>query len=764
MSDGANGRKFSKAEVAIENGRAVFMVDGQRLPPMAFTSNERLTRDYAEQLADAGINLYFIWEVFGMLNSDNEDEMQRQWQKTVDEARMVLDINPNAYIVLRVSLNPPEKWLDENPDDLVAFEDGRTDHCTSTLLPYKDTSRMNSLISRKFREDSADYLRKRIEAVEASDFGHRVIGYFLNGGCCGEWCYTNGIDSDENVYGFSPAFKWFYSQWLKEKYGTEENLRRVWKDEQASFAEPRIPGRKDQLLTRYAYPPKGVARASCQADWGHFLCPQTHQYVADFYEAWNAGTADTISYLGRVIKEKTDSRVVVGAFFGYMGTCHYQTSSGADPLVLADSPWVDFLSSPHNYEDRIPGGGATFRTPVDSLALRGKMWVNESDSRTHKTIYGEKVAYGGAYTLQQSLDILKRDFAQVICDDVYAYWFDIQPTWFDPNTRYSNFDDPDIIALLKRQQELAREYYEAGRGKVSDVAVVYDRKSMWYLDSEALRDLLWLNRDITLPHIGLPCDHVFHDDFSLGNVPDYKMYLFINCFYLSNEHRKAIDRVVKQAGKTAVWVYAPGLINLDAQNKMCVENMQKLTGFAFGAENAEREPTFKICDDTHELCRDLSVHRLYGRFERPIRNTFDWKRGDVQIQDPSLCSPLLYVEQDDETVVLGRFVTNDKVAYAVKEFENWRSVYIGAKVMNPAVLRAIAQAAGAHVYLDTDDIIYANSRFLTVHSVIEDEKKIRLPGMRREVTDAYTDDVVGRDCDSFKISMRSGETRMFRVV
>ena len=190
--------------------------------------------------------------------------------------------------------------------------------------------------------------------------------------------------------------------------------------------------------------------------------------------------------------------------------------------------------------------------------------------------------------------------------------------------------------------------------------------------------------------------------------------------------------------------------------------MQDLTGFVLAAEDGPAEATFRIFDTSHQLTAGLSPHILYGRFERPILNFFDWKRGEIQIIHPSLSAPLFY-PNDPEATTLGRFVTNDQPAYAVRNFNDWRSVYYGPKALNPAVMRAIARAAGVHIYLDTDDIVYANSRFLAVHATTEDTKCVSLSGKTAKVTDAYTNQTVASDTSEFKIKMRNGETRMFRL-
>ncbi len=36
---------------------------------------------------------------------------------------------------------------------------------------------------------------------------------------------------------------------------------------------------------------------------------------------------------------------------------------------------------------------------------------------------------------------------------------------------------------------------------------------------------------------GAPIDRYFHDDMANPAMPDYKLYIFVNCIYLSTEER-----------------------------------------------------------------------------------------------------------------------------------------------------------------------------------------------------------------------------------
>lgn len=53
---------------------------------------------------------------------------------------------------------------------------------------------------------------------------------------------------------------------------------------------------------------------------------------------------------------------------------------------------------------------------------------------------------------------------------------------------------------------------------------------------------------------------------------------------------------------------------------------------------------------------------------------------------------------------------NCRPGFAVKAFPNWTSLYVAAPNIPANVLRSIARFAGAHIYSDDADVIYARDR------------------------------------------------------
>ena len=98
----------------------------------------------------------------------------------------------------------------------------------------------------------------------------------------------------------------------------------------------------------------------------------------------------------------------------------------------------------------------------------------------------------------------------------------------------------------------------------------------------------------------------------------------------------------------------------------------------------------------------------------------------------------------------------------------WTSVYsYDYQLFNPWELTQIASRAGVHFYVkantrdDEFTPVFANERFLAVHSKAGGEKTIRLPRKAACVTDLLTGEVVARDADSFTASFATPDTRLF---
>ena len=61
------------------------------------------------------------------------------------------------------------------------------------------------------------------------------------------------------------------------------------------------------------------------------------------------------------------------------------------------------------------------------------------------------------------------------------------------------------------------------------------------------------------------------------------------------------------------------------------------------------------------------------------------------------------------------------------------------------------------------DVIYANEKFLSIHSAKGGKRTIKLPFKCTKITELYTNKVVGHNCDEIEITMSQPDTLLFEL-
>ena len=131
----------------------------------------------------------------------------------------------------------------------------------------------------------------------------------------------------------------------------------------------------------------------------------------------------------------------------------------------------------------------------------------------------------------------------------------------------------------------------------------------------------------------------------------------------------------------------------------------------------------------------------------------------VSDPDPAASTPLWYAD-DPEATVLGRAQANGKAGLVVRRFADWTSVYSAAPLTCPGVLRALARAAGVHLYCDRDDALYVNNRYLGIHAQHGGRRTVRSP-FPVIVTDLWTGDLVVSHRDQLTIELPQYATGVY---
>lgn len=768
------------------NGRPAIMIDGKPYPPMMATitttkDNKRyLDEEYYKNLGKSGIKIFFVI-------CDTEWAVPNAFEQFQLEAETILRAVPDAYLMLRIGLHPSPEWCEANPDETLCYSDGKKKpmHLGTESLE-QDYPSMYSLSSQKWREEASKYLLELYDKIEALPYANRIAGYFFAAGGTSEWYYltpmqytnktkysdTGGFDkvSDrdyEDVYAdLSPAFQKEFSKYLKAKYKTEENLKKAWRDETASFEHPGIPGCEERYyIDGVDYDLNHPVRMHSNAiqpmplsngtNIGHFIDLRYHMDVHDFFRALHTGTANSVIHFGKVIKERSNGTKLTGAFYGAAGVVRFHDfSQSGDVYDILTSDAIDFLASPGVYENRQPGGFIGQRQVFDSFALHNRIYVVEDDSRTH-----HEIAYHRnnmeLYDIEDTCNVLKRDFGRNLMEDTHAWWF-------DQHIGGGRYKDEDIYKLFAKQQEIAHQVYEKDRTKNSEIAFIYDEESLHVVSEETTHQMVELFRNYEIDIIGAPSDRYFHNDLQNLNMPDYKLYVFVNAFYLTDAERSAIKEKLKKNHATALFMYGSGCINPDREEILSADNITDLTGIKTAMNNNVVRGKFKFYKDENILSGRLDKGDIYGDFKRKMwpnassnGNVYVYKNARVNLY------PEFY-SVDEQGINAAYLLENHHPALTIKEVDGFRSIYCASKYLCSDVMREIARYAGCHIYVENNDILYANKNYVVLHAAKSGDKTIMLP-RPASAYEVYEEQYYSENSCEIKCTMLKGETKMFEL-
>ena len=778
---------MSAAKIETVNGRPAIKIEGKSYPPMMATicttkgQNERIIdEDYYKNLGEAGIRIFF-------LICDTEWAIPDAFERFKEEAEILLRAVPDAYIILRVGMHPSPKWCEENPDETLTYSDGVKRPVRLITESYvEDFPSMYSLASQKWRETASEYLLKLYDKLEKLPYFDRIIGCFFAAGGSSEWYYispmhftnktrygdtggfNNRINTDglDNIYAdMSPAFKKEFSKYLKEKYVTEENLKKAWNDDTATFSDPKIPdcskryyihGVDYDIEHPMLLPPAATEKPEPpknSTNIGHFIDLQHHTDVYDFFRALHKATADSVIYFGNVIKKRSCGKMLTGSFYGSCGATKYFDFSQIGYVHhILKSDAIDFLASPGVYENRQPGGFVGQRQAFDSFAINNRIFVCEDDTRTHHENPFFRNYYE-MYGLDDTINVLKREFARNIINDIQAWWF-------DQHIGGGRYKDEDVYKLFKVQQKIAQESYCKDRTKNSEIAFIYDEESYHVVSEETSHQMVELFRNYEIDIIGAPSDRYFHNDMDNPNMPDYKLYVFVNTFYLTDKEREVIKKKLAKNTATALFMYGSGCINPDADVNLSPDNITEFTGIKTKMSDEVVCGKFKFYKGDNLLSGNLDKGEIYGDFKRKMwaNHASDWTR--IKTSKVNMY-PEFYTD-DTEATNCAYILENNHSAISVKQCDGFTSVYCASKYIGNDVVREIARFAGCHIYNETDDVLYANRNYVAISASFSGKHQIKLPN-KCSAYEVYEEKYYSNDSDIIEMELLKGETKMFRL-
>src|SRR5690606_4200534 len=98
----------------------------------------------------------------------------------------------------------------------------------------KDQFWWPSPFSKKAIKDAQDVIHKLIAEIKKTPYFNRIVGCHIAGGHDGQFSTRNRPD-------YSPAAQNAFRTWLRNRYKTERELQKHWKDNTVTFDNASVP-------------------------------------------------------------------------------------------------------------------------------------------------------------------------------------------------------------------------------------------------------------------------------------------------------------------------------------------------------------------------------------------------------------------------------------------------------------------------------------------------------------------------------------------
>lgn len=686
-------------QVTSIGGLPTFVCDDKAVLKPAFETYVP-TQHYFKQFAEAGTRIFGFSTNAAACDYDHSsttwiDVDTWDYSQFEKRANAVLSVKPDALLLPRVNLGTPRWWLQNHHEALELFDDGSTYPTGANPTLPKDRA-FPSLASSQWRNDIGNALRRFIQNVQKSRFGPHIFGWCLSGMHTEE--FYHWACNTERLAGYSDHTVIAFRNWLRDKYKKSSALRKAWRQSNVDFNNATVPIRQERLHNG-----DGIFRNS------------QYRNVVDFYLFWNELIPDTINYFARIVKDSYHGKKVVGAFYGYMYEFAGDPEFGHNALGrYLDSPYLDFIAVTASYFNRRSGTGGDYaRSPAASVRFHGKLWYHDNDAVSF--LAKEKLKAIGfnddnpdwtrdltvqlnslGYTdmARKSRWMYQRGLGFALCNGMFQTWFDLHGGYFD---------NPELMSEVKSLNNLAAQVASLDRSSIAEILVVADEASCAWCRprSPLLRELL-LTPQNQLIRIGAPVDHILLDDLKLIETSLYKLVIFLNCFYVTTDQRKIIESKLKRDGKHLLWCSAAGWLSETGRS---AELCQELTGFELIQSNS-----------------DSSALSLKNK------------------------NPQKLITSAPKEMKIG-----------VLENDNWTSLWIPTADISAKHYRELAKAAGVHIFNDQDDVFYANSSMICIHSNKDGLHTLCFPSKTR-IRNAISNELITSSVKKWTRKLALGET------
>lgn len=629
-------------------------------------------------------------------------------RKNSNAIKKILAANPNARLVLAISMEAPLWYMKANPDECV-------DYVTGKGVPGIDTIRQVmavSMASEKWYCDGTAAVEKMLGELKKELWFKRVAGFRIGYGVYSEWHYY-GMSRHMPDTGLRMTEK--FREYLTSRYKSDAELQKAWKNPKVTLATAAVPGAKERN------------------NKGRFIRDYADGYdrqTLDYYDCQQKVTADLLLKWAKEFKRIAPGKLV-GAWYGYV----FEMAFPADGQTVEydrvlSSPYIDFLSSPYGYgrKNRRPGGSGHPRIISSPFNRYGKLAFFEDDSRTHLAGAPHQL---NADTPRQSESILKRNFGICLIERIGLQFNDLGNHWNIPGV----FTDPLQLAVIKRVNELWKYLAEKNAPYgYAEVAAVYDPREM-VRHNRTFHPVFMIDAlsDETLHAMrkaGRPVSVMTLEDY-LKNPCKFKMVVMLNAFSPSAEERALLKAKIKRDNSHAVWVYAPGI---STEQGVSDKAMSDLTGIALTARYEKLPLAVKYDND-----QIMQYSKRMELKENPR----------VSVSDRNVS-------------VIGNYADDNSVAIAYKNNGGKYIFFSGSPVTDGKIWEKIYDIAKIHRYADSGVVVNTNGSLVLIHTGKAGKYNISLPSAGK-ITELFSGKVLADNADKVELVSDDTETWLLEI-
>ncbi|HOG50209.1 MAG TPA: hypothetical protein PKY10_06435 [Lentisphaeria bacterium] len=644
--------------------------------------------------------------------------------------KQALRREPDAYIILGFNLHWPADYVQLNPETRWSDEHGLW--AKGNVLYMSGFARLEDLkpgetlwpspyLDKPFA-DAAEVICGFVAELKKTGLDKRIIGTFVCGGHDGQF--------EVRHHDHSPAGAETWRQWLRQRYRDDAGLRQAWNDPTATLETAAVPVQKYHLYPDQTSPV--------------FYSPALEAASRD-YESYREERIWLIKNMLVSAVKKAFAKPMLGITW-QMGDFIGKDSSA----LWSQADALDIVVTQYAYQHRRPGMPHGFSVPFASFKTHQKMWVSELDLRSwlRETYNNElgSMKIGTPLSLAEFQSVHRKLLAPQLASGGAGWWYyDISHNAFShPQIQQEIQQTTTLFTELSRREN----HFRPEVAVVTDAATVVDQR----IAIHRFRcPVTWLTQyqQYALGHSGVPYDMWLLDDLMQSpQAENYKVYVFLNSFALTEPQRAFIERL-KSGQRTLIFNYAPGYLDHDA-HAYDLNRLSALVGMAV-------ETSFQP--------RAFRAEAESGLGLLPLQGFGDVFRSQHAL---SLEQPFLHVQRfaivDPSAERLARYTEDGATAIARKDFGEWVSLYVAPPAgLSPELLHAASQKAGAFTVCAPNWAhVAVSDHFLSVYALRNGTCDFTLPRSVATIRDAFTGEQVGAG-KSLTLTLSAGQTRWFRL-